>query len=117
MQQQQQEQSQKQDSFDEVLAESVRASLRGFLGDSAFEVLMQNYHLDDLTGTPGQLHNELTQIFGKGALVLERVMVRELFSNCGVRFEDSDRFNFNLERCVERARGQYNDRAQVGSLG
>ena len=87
--------------------------MQSFLGPSAWEVLTQNYHLDGLAADPDKLHDLLTQVFGRGALVLERVIVRDLYSACGIRFEDSERFNFNLEKCIDRARSQYDPANQT----
>ena len=76
------------------------------LGKSTLDALIANYHLDTLTNAPQELHNQLSHIFGSAAVVLERIIVKELYSACDLSL-DTQPFNFNLGDRLSLARKQF----------
>ncbi len=54
---------------------------------------------------PDEFHKQLLSVFGVGAITLEKVIVRELYSRLSMPFDESGEFDF--ARYVNRARAQY----------
>jgi hypothetical protein len=69
--------------------------------------LIANYHLDKLTNAPQELHDQLSHIFGSSAVVLERIVVKELYSTCSLNYSDTEPFNFSLTDHLNVARKQF----------
>ena len=96
-----------QQSFLKAVHDSLCDGIQTLLGKSTLDALIANYHLDTLTNAPQELHNQLSHIFGSGAVVLERIIVKELYNACDLSLEDTQPFNFNLGDRLSLARKQF----------
>lgn len=85
-----------------MLHESVYDGLRKVLGQSGVRAILFNIELtcykDDLKG----LHESLYSIFKDGAIPLEIVIAKEVYSRLGLPFDGADDFDF--ARCINQAR-------------
>jgi hypothetical protein len=81
--------------------ETVLDVIRSVLGDSATKVIMIHIAPVPLEN-PREFHNRLYFLVGPGALVLERMMAKELCRRLGVPYEERGAFDF--ERFVNQIR-------------
>jgi hypothetical protein len=93
--------------FLKAVHDSLCDGIQNLLGKGTLDALVENYHLDKLTNAPQELHDQLSHIFGTGAVVLERIIVKELYSTCDLSFEDTQPFTFNLSDHLSVARRQF----------
>jgi hypothetical protein len=98
---------QTQEWFLKAVHDSLCDGIQNLLGKSTLDVLVDNYHLDRLTNAPQELHDQLSHIFGSSAVVLERVIVKELYNTCDLNYADTEPFNFNLTDHLNVARRQF----------
>jgi hypothetical protein len=96
-----------QQSFLKAVHDSLCDGIESLLGKSALDVLIEKYHLDKLTNAPQELHDQLSHIFGSGAIVLERIIVKELYNTCNLPLEDTEPFSFNFGERVNLAHRQF----------
>lgn len=72
--------------FERALAEAIQLSFRSVLGESVAAGIW--FHLEknssktreELVGDPGTFHTELERVFGAGAITLENLILKALFS-------------------------------------
>jgi hypothetical protein len=98
---------QNQESFLKAVHDSLCDGIQNLLGKDTLNALIANYHLDKLTNAPQELHDQLSHIFGSSAVVLERIVVKELYSTCNLNYSDTEPFNFNLTDHFNVARKQF----------
>ena len=98
---------QTQESFLKAVHDSLCDGIQHLLGKSTCDVLIESYHLDKLTNAPQELHDQLSHIFGSSAVVLERIIVKELYNTCDLNYADTEPFNFNLTDHLNVARKQF----------
>jgi hypothetical protein len=98
---------QTQEGFLKAVHDSLVDGIQYLLGKSTCDVLIDSYHLDKLTNAPQELHDQLSHIFGSNAVVLERVIVKELYNTCDLNYTDTEPFNFNLTDHLNTARKQF----------
>ncbi len=94
-------------SFLKAVHDSLVDGIQHLLGKSTLDILIENYHLDKLTNAPQELHDQLSHIFGSGAVVLERIIVKELYHTCNLNYDDTGPFNFNLGDHLNVARRRF----------
>lgn len=88
--------------FYNILRHSMTQVLEDVLGKAALGVLVAHYRLDDLARSPEKIHEVLWTVFTNGAVVLEKLIVKDLFREVGMlREEDGD---FDFGRFVAKAR-------------
>src|SRR5437879_13486924 len=85
-----------QQSFLKAVHDSLCDGIQTLLGKSTLDALIADYHLDKLTNAPQELHNQLSHIFGSGAVVLESIIVKQLYNASDLSVESNQPFNFNL---------------------
>jgi len=89
----------KQEEFEKLFMEAVDESLKS-LGESVRQMIF--FHLEnsysikrhDIPKKPEAFAEGLEKIFGKGASVLEKIIVKTLYSKLGLEFEDKKDFVF-----------------------
>jgi len=89
----------KQDEFEKLFMEAVDEGLKS-LGESVRQMIF--YHLEntysvkrqDIPKKPKAFAEGLEKIFGVGALVLEKIIVKTLYSKLGLKYEDKKDFVF-----------------------
>jgi len=89
----------KQEEFEKLFMEAVDESLKS-LGESVRQMIF--FHLEksyslkrqDIPKKPEAFAEGLEKIFGVGALVLEKIIVKTLYSKLGLEYEDKKDFVF-----------------------
>jgi len=89
----------KQEEFEKLFMEAVDVSLKS-LGESVRQMIF--FHLEksysikkhDIPKKPEAFAEGLEKIFGVGALVLEKIIVKTLYSKLGLEYEDKKDFVF-----------------------
>jgi len=89
----------KQEEFEKLFMEAVDDGLKS-LGESVRQMIF--FHLEksysikrhDIPKKPEAFAEGLEKIFGKGALVLEKIIVKTLYSKLGLGYEDKKDFVF-----------------------
>jgi hypothetical protein len=88
--------------FFETLHESVLNGLRQVIGESGIRALLFNIELGQYLDEPEAFHRNLYAIFNEGAIILEKVIVKELFRRINMPYTVGGDFDF--ARCVSQAR-------------
>jgi hypothetical protein len=99
--------------FNQVLYESVYDSLRNVLGEGAIKTLFPDLHLDRYVDDLEELHNHLHYILSSGAIPLETVIVKELFSRLGLPYSTPG--NFEFMKSINQARELFIEKQRIFS--
>jgi len=87
--------------FSFVLVSSVREAVGNALGRNVLEVLTSKGLLDDASNSK-EFDRKLELLFGNGAVVLERIVVKDLNRKLGIRYDSEASFDY--EKSLETAR-------------
>ena len=96
-------------TFTELLANATRQGVRDTLGPDVVAILESKGFLDNVDDAIVFDH-QLTSIFGNGAKVLERLVVKELYHELGIGYSSQTPFNYRdlldaaREVCFVRSR-------------
>jgi hypothetical protein len=101
--------------FFEVLHECILDGLESVLGKSCTRAIVFHIELGDYIDDAGEFHRNLYALLGLGALVLEKVIVKELFRRLDIPYEE--RGNFDFAGCVNEARELFLKKQKVALNG
>jgi len=76
--------------------------LRQVIDESGIEALLFNIEFGQCLDNPAAFHRNLYAIFNEGAIVLEKIIVKELFRRLNMPY--TVRGDFDFARCVSQAR-------------
>ena len=93
------------EDFLDKLNDSIEIGTTNILGRHGTEALLDTLRLADSTVNPRQFHKALSAILGDGALVLERIIAKELFTVLDLPYVEKEDFDF--EKCVNTARNRF----------
>jgi len=79
------------------------ASLENILGKSATGALVLHFKIDQLANSPSEIHETLAGIFGNGAAVLEKIILKGLYKRLDLVLGDTA-FSFSFDRLVLEAK-------------
>ncbi len=96
--------------FFSTLRQCVLNTLTDVLGKPALGALVSHYHLDDNAGSPDQVHQILGTLFGNGAVVLEKLILREMCKELCVPLEEQPVFEFQTAVLAAKERLRNNGR-------
>src|SRR5712692_3737916 len=88
-------------AFSSVLVSTVREAVGNALGRNVLEILTSKGLLDD-TNNSKEFDRKLQLLFGNGAAVLERIVVKDLDRKLGIRYDSQASFDY--EKSLETAR-------------
>ena len=88
-------------AFSSVLVNTVREALENALGRNVLEILASKGLLDD-AGNSLEFDRKLQSLFGNGATVVERIVVKDLNRKLGIPYDSEARFDY--ERSLETAK-------------
>jgi hypothetical protein len=94
-----------------VLHECIVDGLENVLGESCTRAIVFHIELGDYIDDPSEFHRNLYALLGLGALVLEKVIVEELFRRLDIPYEQ--RGNFDFSEYVNEARELFLKRQKV----
>lgn len=97
--------------FANLLSESIREGLKNVLGESGMQATLFYLGLSEHFGNLELFHNRLHSMFKDGAVILEKIIVKELFrrlnlSNYGIA-------EFNFESYVSFAKEFFESRKEA----
>jgi hypothetical protein len=85
-----------QQEFESFFRECMMSAMRNVLGEGGMRAVI--YHLDlDRTNTIQSVHEKLISVFKMGAPVLERAIMKQVFSEMKMPYTESDYFDFTKE--------------------
>jgi len=88
-------------AFSSVLVSTVREAVGNALGRNVLEILTSKGLLDDASNSK-EFDKKLQLMFGNGAAVLERIVVKDLDRKLGIRYDSQASFDY--EKSLETAR-------------
>ena len=87
--------------FSSVLVSTVREAVADALGRNVLEILTSKGLLDDASNSK-EFDRKLELLFGNGAVVLERIVVKDLNRKLGIRYDSEASFDYG--KSLETAR-------------
>jgi hypothetical protein len=88
-------------AFSSVLVSTVREAVGNALGHNVLEILTSKGLLDDASNSR-EFDRKLQSLFGNGAVVLERIVVKDLSRRLGIRYDSEVRLDY--EKSLETAK-------------
>jgi hypothetical protein len=88
-------------TFSSLVVNTVREAVANTLGRNVMEILTLNGLLDDANNSK-EFDRKLHSLFGNGAVVLERIVVKDLDRRLGIRYDSEA--DFDYEKSLETAR-------------
>jgi len=88
--------------FAEVLHECIFGVLKNVTGESGMKAILFHIELGHYVEDAEEFHKNLYEMFGDGAVILEKMITKELFRRLGLPY--SERSDFDFKRCVNEAR-------------
>ena len=92
--------------FVEALRLSILECLENILGKPAVGALVDHFQIDQRAGNPAELHGVLNGVFGSGAVVLEKIAVKDLFRRLGLRYVEDRNSGFDFAEMIGEARAR-----------
>ena len=91
--------------FANLLSESIREGLKNAIGESGMQAVFFHLGLSEHIGDPQAFHQAMYPLFRDGTIVLEKIIVKELFRKLNV----SDYFlgGFGFEKYVSFAKESF----------
>ena len=88
-------------TFFSALNESISDGIKDSMGPQILGMLRDRGFLDHPSDS-AQFHKQLTTLFGNGAAVLEKIIVKELFHKLNLAYDSSGQFDYG--NALARAR-------------
>ena len=80
--------------FHQVLRECIEDGLRNIVGESGMKAVLFRIEFGQFIDNPEEFHRDLCLIFNDGAVILEKVITKELFRRLSLPYEERDDFDF-----------------------
>jgi hypothetical protein len=90
--------------FSSLLRDSIGDGIRAALGEAILGVLAEQ-GLFDNASNPKEFHRKLQTVFGNGAIVIEKVVIKDLFRKLALPYISQEPFNYG--DALEEARKAY----------
>ena len=97
-------------TFSTLLANAARESVKDTLGVDIVGILESKGLFENLA-SPWEFEKQLSAIFGNGAKVLERMVVKELYREIGMSYNSGEVFSYG--DCIDAAKEYCFVRARV----
>lgn len=91
--------------FLETLHESMLDGLCQVISDSGIKALFFNIESSQYLDDPETFHGNLYAVFNEGAIVLEKVIVKELFRKLNMPYKV--RGDFDFTKCISQAKKRF----------
>jgi hypothetical protein len=88
--------------FARLVQESVTGTLEDILGQSGSMAVLYHLHIDKSQINTEEFHVALFRLFGQPAIVLEKMIIKRLYTQLRLSFRDNDPFDFR--RSLDAAR-------------
>src|SRR2546428_4383908 len=89
-------------TFSSMLQLSIGEGIRAALGEAILGVLNGQGLFNEATD-PKEFHRKLQSVFGNGATILEKVIIKDLFRKLNIQYNSQEHFDYGeaLERAKE----------------
>ena len=77
-----------------LLEESIVSSVRNLIGESPMKALLFHLHLDKVAKDPKMFHESLHSLLKEPAMIIELMIVKDLFSRLNMQFQEKGPFEF-----------------------
>jgi hypothetical protein len=81
-------------SFSLLRQDAIKNGLSNILGQSGAVAVIINFNLDTAEDDPKSFHVKLSSVFRHQAEILEKAIIKELYSRLGEVFHSSESFDF-----------------------
>jgi hypothetical protein len=88
--------------FHLLLHDCIVEGIESILGEKVMRGVLLYLGLGQYTTDPRGFHSKLSDIFGNGAVMVEKLIIKELFRRVNIPFYENG--NFEFERYVNRAK-------------
>lgn len=88
-------------AFSSMLQLSVNEGVKSALGQAILGILSGQGMFDNILD-PKEFHRKLQTVFGNGATVIEKIIIKDLFHKLSLPYTSQDSFNYGDD--LERAR-------------
>jgi hypothetical protein len=95
--------------FSSLLRDSIGDGIRGALGQAILGVLVDQGLFDNASNVK-EFHRKLQTVFGNGAFVIEKVVIKDLFRKLALPYISQEPFNYG--DALEEARAAYSREAR-----
>ena len=100
--------------FEFILKNSIDGVFKNTLGEGGAQALKYHLKLGEHWENPNEFNDRLISIMKDGALVLESLIIKDLFRGLGLQYDDTRFFDFG-ER-IARAKKFYESNAVKGAV-
>jgi|GEM_PF-3095662 len=81
------------EAFEDILYYSILEGMRNLLGEECMRAAL--YHLRFTRYTsPQEFHEKLVKVFKEGAITIERIIVKEMYSRIDLPYVETAQFDF-----------------------
>jgi len=87
--------------FSAVLNESIGEGIKAALGQAILAIL-KGQGVFDNASSPKEFHLKLQTVFGSGATVIEKIIIKDLFRRLNLHYVSQDSFNYGED--LEKAK-------------
>ncbi len=102
-------------SFRSINQRAIKEGLSNVLGSSGAVAVIINFHLDAYEEDPRAFHKALSSVFKLQAEILEKSIVKELYSQMGEHFSESYGASFDFASHMNFARQLFSAKVVVQS--
>jgi len=77
-----------------IVKETIDGSLRDLLGEDGKTAALFHLQVPDYESNPKEFHVHLGGVFNRGAPVIERMIVRDVYKRLNMRFDEEANFDY-----------------------
>jgi len=101
------------DDFERLLEETMRRSMADLLGESSMSAMLFHVNMEHPAAEPAEFHKRLYELLKEPAIVIEEIIIKDLFKRLNVLYTPKGAFEF--KRYVSSARDLYATKAKTAT--
>jgi hypothetical protein len=109
------EDSEISDEVGSLVKESINDSMRDLIGEDARKAALFRLEVADYEKHPKEFHVHLGVVFKQSASVIEKVIVRDVYSRLDLRFDDDGKVDYerSMKFAFEEASKKHSERGST----
>jgi hypothetical protein len=88
--------------FVDILHECIFDVLKNVTGEVGMKAILLHIELGHYIKDTGEFHRNMYEMFGDGAIILEKLIAKELFRRLGLSYSEGNDFDF--KKCVDEGK-------------
>lgn len=88
--------------FVDILHECIFDVLKNVTGEVGMKAILLHIELGHYIKDTGEFHRNMYEMFGDGAIILEKLIAKELFTRLGLSYSEGN--NFDFKKCVDEGK-------------